>query len=207
MRATSAPLQDERSVRELAPSVGSSPAFPALTRVMAPGRTLQKPLPAPVSSSSSSPRDGLPASPSLRAAHGKQLKLIILLETQGAHLAGREVRGWLEVSVSSKELWLGELGIELHGLEGEPRRPAQCPRFGSRHGHAAEKQSGCEASTIAVALARCRTEALAQIAARDIISQLARSLDVRGTDRDSARPRPPYNLFYTVQQQLARDPP
>lgn len=88
---------------------------------MAPGRTLQKALPAPVSSTSAR-EGGLPVSPSLN--QGKNLKLTILLAENGAHLAGTEVRGWLEVSVSSSsgELYLGEVGIELNGLEGESAR-------------------------------------------------------------------------------------
>ena len=82
---------------------------------MPPGKTLRRPLPAPVSSNSAR-EGGLPASPSFNES--RKLKLTILLNDPGAHLAGTSVKGFLEVAVSSNELWLGEIGMALEGLEG-----------------------------------------------------------------------------------------
>lgn len=78
---------------------------------------LQKSLPPPVSSADL--RSGtLPASPSFKN-HGKlSLTLLLQREEHLPWLAGETVRGWLEVGVSSSELWLGEVGVELCGFEG-----------------------------------------------------------------------------------------
>ncbi|ORY88247.1 hypothetical protein BCR35DRAFT_301769 [Leucosporidium creatinivorum] len=77
---------------------------------------LQKSLPPAVFSADL--RSGtLPASPSFKN-HGKlSLSLLLQREEHLPWLAGETVRGWLEVGVSSNELWLGEVGVELCGFE------------------------------------------------------------------------------------------
>lgn len=64
--------------------------------------------------------DSLPSFPSNRP--NKSKLSIKVLVAQGIHVAGSSIRGELEISVKDRALGLGEVGIELTGVEGENSR-------------------------------------------------------------------------------------